>query len=190
MTWNDYIYTIGADLFRYCGSKDIANFVKSFVGIPGFKYSFFMRSAKYFKSKGYSLFPVYVVSRLILRHYEYKFGISIPYNTYIGPGLYIGHFGGIIVNPEAKIGCNCNINQEVTIGAAYGGKFPGSPIIMDNVYLAPGSKVIGGITIGNHAAVGANCVVTKSVPDNGVVVGIPGEVVSLKGSSSYVVNTV
>ena len=126
----------------------------------------------------------------MLNHYQYKYGISIPYNTEIGPGLYIGHFGGIIVNHGAKIGCNCNINHDVTIGATYGGKCSGTPTIMNNVYLGPGSKIIGGISLGNHAAVGANCVVTKSVPDYGVVVGIPGEVVSTKGSGEYVVNTV
>lgn len=136
------------------------------------------------------MYPLYVMSRFILAHYQYKYGISIPYNTDIGPGLYIGHFGGIVVNPCAKIGPNCNINHCVTIGAAYGGKNPGTPEILDNVYLGPGSKIIGGITLGRHSAVGANCVVTKSVPDYGVVVGIPGEVVSLKGSSEYVTNTV
>lgn len=134
--------------------------------------------------------PMYVLFRILLNHYQYKYGISIPYNTEIGPGLYIGHFGGIIVNAEAKIGRNCNINHEVTVGAAYGGKHPGTPVIMNNVYLGPGSKIIGGITLGSHVAVGANCVVTKPVPDYGVVVGIPGEVVSNKGSGEYVVNTV
>jgi serine O-acetyltransferase len=125
-----------------------------------------------------------------LNRYRFRFGIDIPYNTEIGPGLYIGHFGGIVVSSQARIGKNCNINHDVTIGVTYGGKTPGVPVIGDNVYLGPGSKIIGGIILGNHCAVGVNSVVTKSMPDGAVVVGIPGEVASKKGSSNYVVNTV
>jgi serine O-acetyltransferase len=190
MTFKEYLFHVRADLFRYGGNHGMASFLRAVSLVPGFKYSFFMRTARYLKGRGRAYFAIYVLARLLLNRYQYKYGISIPYNTEIGPGLYIGHFGGIIVNCEAKIGRNCNINQEVTVGATYGGKFPGSPSIMNNVYLGPGSKIIGGINLGSHVAVGANCVVTKSVPERGIVVGIPGEVVSNKGSGEYVVNTV
>jgi serine O-acetyltransferase len=190
MRWCEYKYYVQSDLYRYCGRKGCAPLMKCFLLIPGFKYSFFMRSARYFKSSGLLLLPCYLFCRLLLNHYQYKYGISIPYNTEIGPGLYIGHFGGIIVNSDAKIGRNCNINQEVTVGATYGGKYPGSPTIMHNVYLGPGSKIIGGIILESHVAVGANCVLTKPVPEGGIAVGIPGNVVSNKGSGDYVVNTV
>lgn len=190
MKYPDYTFIITSDLYRHCGKRDIRSFFTCFVRIPGFRYTFFMRTAGYLKSKGSLFLPLYIMCRILLNHYQFKYGISIPYNTEIGPGFYIGHFGGIIVNSETKIGRNCNINHEVTIGAAYGGKHAGVPVILDNVYLGPGSKIIGGITLGNHAAVGANCVVTRPVPDYGVVVGIPGEVVSTKGSGEYVVNTV
>ena len=158
MKYSDYKRTFTSDLYRYCGNRDFRSFLTCFAHIPGFRYSFFMRTSRYLRTKGTLLFPIYVICRILLNHYQFKYGISIPYNTEIGPGFYIGHFGGIIVNSEAKIGMNCNINHEVTIGAAYGGKHPGVPVIMDNVYLGPGSKIIGGITIGSHAAIGANCV--------------------------------
>jgi serine O-acetyltransferase len=118
-----------------------------------------------------------------------KYGISIPYNTHIGPGLYIGHHGGIVINDKVVIGRDCNINHEVTIGVKYGGRNPGVPAIGDRVYLGPGSKVIGGICLGNDVAVGANSVVVDPVPDFSVVAGIPARVISSKGSSDYVVNT-
>jgi|WetSurMetagenome_2_1015567.scaffolds.fasta_scaffold00064_35 serine O-acetyltransferase len=190
MTCKEYIAMVASDLYRYRGNRKLRSFASCYFHIPGFRYSFFMRTARYLRSKGIFFMPMYIVARLFLDHYMFKYGISIPYNTEIGPGLYIGHFGGIVVNCEAKIGCNCNINHGVTIGATYGGKHPGNPVIMDNVYLGPGSKIIGGITLGNNVAVGANCVVTKPVPNSGVIVGIPGEIVSSKGSSEYVVNTV
>ena len=68
-------------------------------------------------------------------------------------------------------------------------KKKGSPIIGDNVYIATGAKIIGAIKIGNNVAIGANCVVTKDIPDNAVVVGVPGKVISYEGSKGYVNNT-
>jgi serine O-acetyltransferase len=91
-----------------------------------------------------------------------------------------------VVNLRSTIGRNCNISQGVTIGRINRGKRSGTPIIGDNVYIGPGAKILGGITVGNGAAIGANCVVTRDVPENGVVVGIPGEVISHTGSEGYV----
>jgi serine O-acetyltransferase len=125
---------------------------------------------------------------MILMHYRYKFGISIPVSTEIGFGFYIGHIGNIVISGRSKIGNNCNISHGVTIGRTNRGKYPGAPIIGDNVYIAPGAKVIGKITIGNNAAIGANAVVVESVPDNAVVVGIPGKVISFNGSQGYIHN--
>lgn len=190
MDWGTYSNSVRSDLFRYSGKYDLVSLLVCYLKIPGFRYTFYMRTAKCLKSGGLWLLPAYALARFILNHYMFKYGISIPYNTEIGPGLYIGHFGGIVINSETVIGKNCNINHDVTIGAAYGGRSPGVPVIGDNVYFGPGCKVVGGIAIGNNVAIGANCVLTKSVPDNSVVAGIPGGVISDKGSSSYVVNTV
>ena len=119
----------------------------------------------------------------------YKFGIGIPFITEIGPGLFIGHFGCIFIYPECKIGKNLNISQGVTIGNANRGKNKGYPTIGDNVYIGPGAKIIGAVKVGNNVAIGANCVVTKDVPDNAVVVGVPGTIISYMGSVGYVDNT-
>ena len=113
-----------------------------------------------------------------MRHYEFKFGISIHYTTKIGLGFYIGHFGGIIINSMAVIGNNVNISQGVTIGNTR----KGVPIIGDNTYLGAGAKVIGSVTVGNNVAIGANCVVTKDIPDDAIVIGNPCEIVSYKGN--------
>lgn len=187
---NEYLRLLKSDFTRYGSRSSLQQFIKLYLVSPGYKYSVVMRTAKYLKNAGPLFMPLYVVSRLLLRRYEYKFGISIPYNTSIGSGLYICHYGGIIVNPGTIIGKNCNINHDVTIGAAYGGKSPGVPAIGNNVYFGPGSKIIGGINVGNNVAIGANCVLTKSVSDNAVVAGIPGVVISEKGSYDYVTNTV
>ena len=135
------------------------------------------------------LLPFYALARLRLRRLGYFFGISIPYNTKIDSGLYIGHFGGIVINADARIGKNCNINQGVTIGVTYGGKHPGSPTIGNNVYVGPGAFIIGGIEIGNNVAIGANTVVNKPIPDNAVVTGPSCKIISYNSSSTYVINT-
>ena len=125
---------------------------------------------------------------LINHGQQIRFGIGISYKTKIGPGLYIGHEGGIVVSEFAVIGRNCNLSHQVTIGVSRRGARAGVPTIGDNVYIGPGAKIFGALSIGENAAVGANCVVTRDVPASGVVVGIPGQVISYEGSTGYINN--
>jgi serine O-acetyltransferase len=74
----------------------------------------------------------------------------------------------------------------VTLGKSNRGKNKGSPVLGDNVYIGPGAKIVGGIRVGDNVAIGANCVVAKNIPDNAVVVGVPGEVISMDGSVGYI----
>lgn len=90
----------------------------------------------------------------------------------IGGGLIIQHGFSTIINAK-KIGKNCHIYQQVTIG--YNGMQ--SPIIGNNVRICCGAKVIGGICIGNNVVIGANAVVCKDVPDNVVVGGVPAKII-------------
>ena len=100
----------------------------------------------------------------------------------IGPGLYVGHFGGINISGAAKIGRNCFISQGITIGAAGQGDHRGAPQIGDGVYIAPGARIFGKITIGNDCKIGANCVVHKDVPNGATVVTTGGcEILSIYG---------
>jgi serine O-acetyltransferase len=111
--------------------------------------------------------PIYfVLSGLI----KVLWGIELPRGAKIGAGLYIGHFGGIVVSSGAVLGRNCNLSQGITIG--YSGK--GVPVIGDNVYFGPGARVFGKISVGNNVKIGANAVVHKDVPDNAVIVLDPG----------------
>jgi serine O-acetyltransferase len=178
-----------ADLFRYGRGVSAGALLRSYWNTPGFNYTFWMRLTNHLRRKGWMWRPLYILCRTALHRRSVRYGISIAYNTQIGPGLYIGHFGGIVLNDEVVIGSDCNINHGVTLGVKYGGKNPGVPVIGDRVYLGPGCAVIGGIRLGNDVAVGANAVVVESVPDSGVVVGVPARLVSAKGSFEYVVNT-
>jgi serine O-acetyltransferase len=103
------------------------------------------------------------------RHYTYKFGISIPTSSKIGPGLFITHFGGIVINKDSIIGKNCNISSGVFLDEINAGVNKGVPIIGDNVCIGPGVKIAGNVMVGNNVVIGANCVVTKDIEDNSKV---------------------
>lgn len=115
--------------------------------------------------------PLYFFSRGLT---TIMYGIELYREAEIGEGLYITHFGGIIVSPQAKLGKNVTLSQGVTIGVSGQGEKRGVPIIGDNVYIASGAKIFGKITIGNNVKIGPNAVVHKSIPDNAVVVSYPG----------------
>lgn len=179
---------LGADLRRYGDGASVRAFVRHYLLTPGFRYTFWMRLAGALRERGRAWRPLHYACRLALARCGVRYGISIPYNTRVGAGLYIGHHGGIVVHHGAVLGRNCNLNHGVTIGMKYGGKNPGVPVLGDRVYLGPGCKVIGGVRLGDDAAVGANAVVLDAVPAGCTAAGIPARVVSAHGSAEYVTN--
>jgi serine O-acetyltransferase len=188
MNWHEYKFYVRSDLYRYCGQASFTLLVKNYLTNPGFQYSFWMRSCAYLRHGQLPYRCMFLLAKLILRHLEVKYGISISDRTEIGCGFYIGHFGGIVIHPEAVIGDNCNISQGVTIGQSNRGNRAGNPVIGNYVYIGPGAQIFGHIFVGDHAAIGANAVVTKDIPENSVVVGVPGRVISSNGSTDYVLN--
>lgn len=186
MLYFEYKYLIFSDLYRITKSIKKLDLIKHILFGESYKYIFWMRTCKY--TKKHPLFKIifFPLARLMLSRYMYKFGIGIPYNTNIDSGFFIGHFCEIFVNSNAIIGKNCNLSQGVTIGKSNRGSKMGTPVIGDNVYIGPGAKIVGSLTIGNNVAIGANCVVTKDIPDNSVVVGVPGRVISTEGSVGYI----
>ena len=139
--------------------------------LPGFRYCLLLRLCSYTHRVPRLKLTVHWPLRLLYRRYTYLYGISIPYSTRIGGGLYLGHFGGIVVNAASVIGRNCNISHGVTLGQANRGGNAGVPVLGDRVYIGPGAKLVGGVEISSGVAIGANCVVTKDAPTNAVVVG-------------------
>lgn len=180
-----YREIILADLFRYEESTNFKIFLKAyFISHLGFRLSFWLRIANYFYSNQNII--LYKLFRLYYKRKTRKFGVDIPCETKIGPGLYMPHPIGIVINGESTIGCNCNIHQSVTIGESPRGKYKGNPTFGSNIYIGPGAKIFGKINIGDFVAIGANCVVNKSVEESAVVIGIPFKVVSYNGSHDYV----
>ena len=116
---------------------------------------------------------------------EIRYGFHLPLNA-IGPGLSIAHVGPIIINSRAKIGENCRIQTGVTLGATNG--TTDAPQLGDNVFLGDGCKIIGGVTIADDVAIGANAVVVKSILEPGTTWGgVPAKKISNNSSGSNLV---
>ena|ERR1043166_2818846 len=113
-------------------------------------------------------------------------GICVPGRCNIGPGLYIGHFGNIFVDWEARIGANCNLAQGVTIGKGGRGELHGVPVIGDRVHVGANAVILGKISIGDDAVIGPGAVVMNSVPPRGVAMGNPARIVGTSGSFEFV----
>ena len=121
------------------------------------------------------LLPVIRRRVLVLRYrfWSVVTGADVPLNAQIGGGLLMPHPNGIVIHPDAIIGPNCLLFQQVTIGAAR----DGVPRIGGHVDVGAGAKIIGPITVGDHAQVGANAVVTHDVPAGSVVAGVPARII-------------
>ena len=112
---------------------------------------------------------------------ELGLGIHLFPQTQVGPGLYIGHYGGIWVSPHAVLGAHCNLNHEATIGCA--GEGEEAPQLGDRVWVGPNATVTGPVKVGSGAVVAANSLVVAHVPDNAVAIGVPARVMSYTGSA-------
>jgi serine O-acetyltransferase len=102
-------------------------------------------------------------------------GLDMSGTAAIGPGLFVAHGQNTILSAE-RIGANLQVHQGVTGGWDYRG--PRRPIIGDDVFIGAGAKVLGAVTIGNRARIGANAVVMRDVPDGATIVGVPGRILS------------
>lgn len=100
-------------------------------------------------------------------------GADIPLNAKIAGGLLLPHANGVVIHPDANIGPNCLIFQQVTIGTRGSSA---APQIGGHVDIGAGAKILGPVQIGNHVLIGANAVVLIDVPDNCMAVGIPAVV--------------
>ncbi len=94
----------------------------------------------------------------------------------IGGGFYVGHIGGVHINPGAVLGRNCDLAHRVTIGASAMGR-QGVPVLGDEVYIGTGAALVGKIRIGNGAKIAANTLVMSNIPDGATVMGVPGRVI-------------
>ncbi len=141
------------------------------------------KSQKHLKTPGLNIFW-----KFVLRHYQIKYGYQIYPETEIGEGLYLGHWGALVINPKAKVGKNCNIAQGVTIGQQNRGKSQGFPTIEDEVWIGTNAVIVGGITIGRNTLIAPNSYVNFDVPADSVVMGNPGKIYPKSNATEGYIN--
>lgn len=110
-------------------------------------------------------------------------GVELPPESTVGPGLRLVHPQAVVVNGESRIGARCVLRAGTTLGNVVDehGRASGSPVVGDDVELGVGVIVIGPVTIGDRARVGAGAVVLRDVPADMVAVGNPARVLPPRG---------
>ena len=144
---------------------------------PGVKAVFFHRISNFF-----SIAKLDLIARIISQFSRFLTGIEIHPKAKIGENLFIDHGMGVVIGETSEIGDNVTIYHMVTLGgispSINSNDQRGSkrhPTLMDNVVVGSGAQVLGPVVVGKNAKIGANAVVTKDVPENAVMVGIPAK---------------
>ena len=144
---------------------------------PGVKAVFFHRIANFFQ-----LAKFYLVARMISQLSRFLTGIEIHPGAKIGKNLFIDHGMGVVIGETSEIGNNVTIYHMATLGGIAPSinsneqrQVKRHPTLGDCVVVGSGAQILGPVIIGTHAKIGANAVVTKDVPENAVMVGIPAK---------------
>lgn len=127
----------------------------------------------YRKAQGCRFKSLKFLYRCLFKIFRDKNLVEISLDCQIGGGLYLGHAYCITINPEAKIGQNCNIHKGVTIGQENRGVRKGVPTIGDDVWIGINSTIVGNIVIENDVLIAPNTYVNCDVPMHSVVYGNP-----------------
>ena len=151
---------------------------------PGVKAVFFHRIANFFNVAKFDL-----IARIISQFSRFLTGIEIHPRAKIGKNLFIDHGMGVVIGETSEIGDNVTIYHMVTLGGIAPSinsndqrNIKRHPTIEDEVVIGSGAQVLGPVTVGRCAKIGANAVITKDVPEKAVMVGIPAKNVGLADS--------
>ena len=144
---------------------------------PGVKAIFFHRIANFF-----SIAKFHLVARIISQFSRFLTGIEIHPNAKIGKNLFIDHGMGVVIGETSDIGDNVTIYHMATLGGIAPSinsdnqrNIKRHPTLKENVVVGSGAQILGPVVVGKNAKIGANAVVTKDVPENAVMVGIPAK---------------
>ena len=144
---------------------------------PGVKAVFFHRLANFFSVAKFDL-----VARIISQLSRFLTGIEIHPGAKIGKNLFIDHGMGVVIGETSEIGNNVTIYHMVTLGGISPSinsndqrHIKRHPTLMDNVVVGSGAQILGPVVVGKNSKIGANAVVTKDVPENAVMIGIPAK---------------
>ncbi len=144
---------------------------------PGFHAILTHRLAHYL----HTVLKIPVLPRLISQMSRFFTGIEIHPGAKIGKGFFIDHGMGVVIGETSEIGDNCTLFQGVTLGGTGKERGKRHPTLRNNVVIGAGASILGDITIGDSSYIGAGSVVTKEVPPNCTMVGVPARIVRFEG---------
>ena len=177
---NDYLQSV---IDRDPAAKSKLSVILTY---PGVKAVLFHQIAHFFSVAKFNL-----IARVISQFSRFLTGIEIHPAAKIGKNFFIDHGMGVVIGETSEIGDNVTIYHMVTLGGISPSinsdnqrQVKRHPTLKDNVVIGSGAQVLGPITVGENAKVGANAVVTKDVPANAVMVGIPAKNVNKDGSKT------
>lgn len=124
--------------------------------------------------------PLSVLYRALYRKIRNGYGIELPYTVQLGRRVIIEHQSGIVIHGYSVIGDDCIIRQGVTLGNRYLDKPFDAPKLGNRVNIGAGAKILGNLTIGDDACIGANAVVLSDIPAGSTAVGIPAKLIPTK----------
>ncbi|HOK66216.1 MAG TPA: serine acetyltransferase [Anaerohalosphaeraceae bacterium] len=174
---------------NYCRSQkpeqvSIVRLLFEAVRNSGFRAVVFYRTGRWCRVRRLGLMAA--LFERLMRHWSHCWISTL---ADIGPGFVIAHVCGIIIPPGVRIGANCTVRQNVTLGGNYGKKDEEgrtNPWLEDEVSIGPGAAILGPIKIGRNTIIGANAVVTTHIPENSVVGGMRAEVVALRNEDGSI----
>ena len=117
-----------------------------------------------------------------------KTQIQIPAAVTAGKGLFIGHLGRIIMHPDTVLGDNVNIATGITIGQANRGKYKGTPVIGNRVWIGTNAVIVGAVTIGDDVLIGPGAYVNTDIPAHSIVIGNPAVIHSCENATRDYIN--
>ena len=168
---NDYLQSI---IDRDPAAKSKLSVILTY---PGVKAVLFHQVAHFFCVAKFDL-----VARIISQFSRFLTGIEIHPKAKIGKNLFIDHGMGVVIGETSEIGDNVTIYHMVTLGGISPSidsndqrNVKRHPTLKNNVVVGSGAQVLGPVVVGENAKIGANAVVTKDVPENAIMVGIPAK---------------
>jgi serine O-acetyltransferase len=171
---------------RYSSKNSSIQIIRDYLFNPGFRFISLYRTCNAYSKYN----PIGFGARWWYKRMQRRFGFQIPHRASIGPGFFLGHFGGIVINQGAVIGSNCNVAQGVTVGYVSRGEKKGCPTLGDRVWVGANAVIVGKINIGNDVLIASLTFVNFDIPDMAVVAGNPAKIISYKGSAGYIKNLV
>lgn len=170
---NNFTSDVGNAFARDPAAKSIVEVLSSY---PGIQAVLIYRIAHFFHILGLPFVPRYL--SFIARQLT---GIDIHPGAKIGKNFFIDHGTGVVIGETTEIGDNVTLYQGVTLGGVSLEAKKRHPTLKSNIVVGAGAKILGPVVIGNNVKIGANSVVTKDIPDNSVVVGVPGRIIHKEG---------